>query len=349
MVQCRQLLGILIAPLSHLESLVNLQMKPLEVVPGNDAVTHRDSPVGVVPAEIPAATEAMHLRRLLETQPGCLLRLSAEGTLLAVNDAGVNLLGADDRTQLLGQSLTSYIASEASEAWTQFLARTAGGAPSSIECELVCPDGGHRTVVFHGVPIVEPMDGIASVLLTAHDRSVWLRVDAALQYQVENQPALLTRSQAELGKLKEEYCRDREAHESRAREYVAKLEAVEAKLVEATAERERLARTVTSQEAAHQRLLAEHEVEQVQVERVLAQAVSSRERWGRHVDGVCAELEAIAASIEDRLSALLDISEVDEGPRVALAALRHDAASITSLIRRFQEGPAAEHASGGIA
>ena len=56
------------------------------------------------------AVEARHLRRLLDTQPGCLMRVASTGEILAANDAAVELLGAGERKLALGALLTNWIA-----------------------------------------------------------------------------------------------------------------------------------------------------------------------------------------------------------------------------------------------
>ena len=48
------------------------------------------------------AVEARHLRRLLDTQPSCLMRVASTGEILAANDAAVELLGAGERKLTLG-------------------------------------------------------------------------------------------------------------------------------------------------------------------------------------------------------------------------------------------------------
>ena len=53
----------------------------------------------------PASTDSIYLLRLLEKQPSCLIRVDLDGTLLAVNEAGLKLLGTEALHQVLGRSL----------------------------------------------------------------------------------------------------------------------------------------------------------------------------------------------------------------------------------------------------
>ena len=49
--------------------------------------------------------EAAHLRRLIESQPTCLMRVGLDGGLLAVNEAAQKMLGAAGLTAVLGTFL----------------------------------------------------------------------------------------------------------------------------------------------------------------------------------------------------------------------------------------------------
>src|SRR5207253_9639653 len=98
----------------------------------------------IVSANAPTADEAAHLRDLLERQPACLIRVAADGVLLAVNDAALNLLGAEDLKQVLGTKLTDRIAPEQHDAFHGFAARVWNKHSGSLECELIDSSGARR-------------------------------------------------------------------------------------------------------------------------------------------------------------------------------------------------------------
>src|ERR1700704_3211333 len=125
-------------------------------------------------------TEALHLRRLIEQQPACLLRAGIDGLLLAVNEAGLRLLGGETLTQVLGTKLTKLIMPRQHEEWNEFAARVRDGASGSIECELMDLAGGRRAILLQGVPLIDHADGVPSMILTARDISAPRRLEAAL-------------------------------------------------------------------------------------------------------------------------------------------------------------------------
>jgi hypothetical protein len=128
-----------------------------------------------------ADTEAAHLRRLLEKQPSCFMRVGLDGLLLAANDVALGLLGAEDHGQVLGSLLTTWIVPEHQQRWREFANTLKGGAPGSCECDLKNLAGQPRTVVFHAVPLLDHRDGIPSMMLTARDISTTRQLEVALQ------------------------------------------------------------------------------------------------------------------------------------------------------------------------
>ena len=118
------------------------------------------------------AAEAIHLQRLLDTLPSCLMRVGIDGFILAANDAALGLLGDRDLDHVLGSMVTVWIVTEHHDRWREFAATVAGGTRSSLECDLIDLSGDYRTVLFHGVP-PHPRhpDRMPSIMLGARDIS----------------------------------------------------------------------------------------------------------------------------------------------------------------------------------
>ena len=127
------------------------------------------------------AAEAIHLRRLLDTLPSCLMRVGADGFVLAANDAALGLLGDRDLGHVLGSMVTVWIVTEHHDRWREFAATVASGTRCSLECDLIDLSGNHRTVLFHGVPLIDHPDGVPSIMLGARDISASRRLEVALQ------------------------------------------------------------------------------------------------------------------------------------------------------------------------
>jgi hypothetical protein len=100
----------------------------------------------------PRVTE-LHLRTVLEQLPVALMRLDAAGTLLAVNDAGLALLGADSLDVVLGTSFLSCVTDEdARPLCVAFLHDAAHGLRASRELTLRGFNGELHVVEVQAVP-----------------------------------------------------------------------------------------------------------------------------------------------------------------------------------------------------
>jgi PAS domain S-box-containing protein len=264
----------------------------------------------------PAAVSADHLRRILDKQPACLMRVGIDGLILAANDAALELLGAETPAQVLGGSLMTWIVPAHQDAWRTFSNAVGTGAAQSLECDLTNASGSQHSVVLHGVPLVDHVDGIPSLIVGARDATALRRVEAALHESetlrqtlaaeqtkrpVENMPSELKQLEARL----EESEADRDRLE-RALSRLPQLEQLlkqgrvhlqdlRTKLEEANTERDHLSAKLGEREAANEQLWTE------QAE--LQNALSDRQQ--RELFDLQAQLqEAIAA--RDRLAASLN-------------------------------------------
>src|SRR5438105_10081917 len=135
----------------------------------------------IVGANTPIADEAAHFRQLLERQPACLIRVGADGVLLAVNDAALNLFGAEELKQVLGTKLTDRITPEHHDAFHGFAARVWNKHSGSLECDMIDPSGAPRTVQLNGIALTDHPDGLQSLLVSVRDTSVTQRLAQALE------------------------------------------------------------------------------------------------------------------------------------------------------------------------
>lgn len=124
--------------------------------------------------------ETAHLRRLLDIQPGCLMRADLDGRLLAVNIAAQRLLAAPDLEAALTRTLFDFLAGDDHERWREFARRVVNESAASLECDLTDLAGIRRTLVFQGVALLEHPDGLPSLLLTIHDMTPVRRLEEAL-------------------------------------------------------------------------------------------------------------------------------------------------------------------------
>ena len=125
--------------------------------------------------------EVEHLRRLLDIQPSCLMRIAADGLVLAANEAALKLLGIESLGQALGMDFSAWILPEQRDSWLEFNARVIQGAAASVECDIVTPLGERRTTLLHAVPLNPHPDGIPSMAVAARGVTDWRQLEAALE------------------------------------------------------------------------------------------------------------------------------------------------------------------------
>jgi hypothetical protein len=133
---------------------------------------------------VDSEAEVVRLRMLLEQQPSCLMRVATDGTLLAVSDAAVTLLGARDLAQLLDTSLIDRIRGDsAANVWADFTTRVLSAGSASAECDIDDVAGTRRSVLFLGVALPDHPDGLTSLLVTVRDVSTARGLEASLHEQ----------------------------------------------------------------------------------------------------------------------------------------------------------------------
>lgn|GEM_PF-3282346 len=157
--------------------------------------------MNVTEPDIDPSAEAAHLRRLLDTQPGCLMRLADDGTLLALNKSALALLGLTSVAQALGRDFSTWIPADERLQWTEFLFGVAQGKPASLECHVMPASGGLQPALLHGVPIAQHPDGISSIAVAARGVAAQRQLQSAvleLRHQVERERAARARVEAQL-------------------------------------------------------------------------------------------------------------------------------------------------------
>ena len=185
-----------------------------------------------VPAGAEPVADVDWLRALLERQPSCLMRVGIDGTLLAVSDAALSLLGARALAHVLETSLTERLDGDAEHVWSDFVRRVLQAGSASVECEMNDLAGVRRAVILQGVSLPLHPDGADSLLLTFRDVSTARRLQASLQEQED----LRRSAQAALREASEHV----QALQVRLEEVTAERQQLRAALETALVEREEL-------------------------------------------------------------------------------------------------------------
>ena len=105
-----------------------------------------------VPSALTPPSDASYLRRLLERQPACLIRVRLDGVLLACNDAALNLFGVGALRAVLNTNLTDRIAPAQRTKWQEFATRCWANGAASLECDLALSDDNEFGFVEHHLP-----------------------------------------------------------------------------------------------------------------------------------------------------------------------------------------------------
>ena len=199
----------------------------------NPVTSPRTPTTATAPPDLDPAVEIERLRALLEKQPSCLMRIGTDGTLLAVNEVALTLLGARALTDVLGTSFTDRIQGDGT-VWADFVRRVSQGGSASTECDMNDLAGMPRAVMMQGIALQGHPDGDESLLVSVRDVTTARRLQASLQEQED----LRRTAQASLD------------------EASASLRDLRARLAQATAEQNRLREALEGTLAEREQLTA---------------------------------------------------------------------------------------------
>ena len=110
-----------------------------------------------------------HLRAIIESTPGCVKLVAADGTLLQMNAAGLRLCEVSDSQSIVGEQVLDLIAPEHRPAFTEFHKRVCDGIPGSMQFEIIGLQGTRRWMETHAVPLPIGPDGVIVHLAISHD------------------------------------------------------------------------------------------------------------------------------------------------------------------------------------
>ncbi len=316
-----------------------------------------DLEVDLTCVDVGPAAEAEHLRRLLDKQPSCLMRVAADGELLAANDASLRLLGVESLRDALGRPFNSWLPSEQHAHWAAFSAQVVGGSPSSIECDIQTAAGEGRVARFHGISLTDHPDGIASMVLSARDAMDRRRLERSLNEMAAERERILAESEAERIKVREglealraQYLSElqragreaaqrqaealREEHDAVLRGLESQRLDLQAQLEHAFADRDRVQSALADAEARLQQAAVEREADRGRFERSLESMVERHESELREAGNAIGQLTAEKSALQQQL-------DQAEGHGLELAAaLRDTEFARAELQGRLQEAVA---------
>jgi PAS domain S-box-containing protein len=292
----------------------------------------------------------IYYRRIIESQPVCLSRITSDGSFLAINDAALSLLGAEKHEQLLETSLLSMVSTDDKDQCRAFLSRITSGDRGSIEVDLTGLGGLRHTLQIHAVAIPGAIDAVPASFCTFRDITEHRRLERALMESAAREEEQVSALAAERERLNAALLETRNANVASATEAErARIAALEAALADVEKQHRdageqhasRQAQIITDFETAQQRFegaLTEQLQRIAEAEAAVHQAEArERELHERNVGNERAWKEQIAASAaeHERQSAAL---------RESIAELEHSLAEATARERALVEARAAEEA-----
>ena len=106
------------------------------------------------------------LRSIVESLPAPVAVIAPDGTCLAMNWAGLGVIGAARVDEIVGQSLPARVAPAEGDLVRAFLARVSGGERAQIDVTWPTPQGEGEKVRIDGVPLRRDDSGSPSALCT---------------------------------------------------------------------------------------------------------------------------------------------------------------------------------------
>ena len=110
------------------------------------------------------ADQKQRLKIVIECEPECVKLQAADGTILDMNPAGLALIDAKRREDIVGKSAYGYIAPEWRAKYAEMTERVFRGETATLEFRLIGLSGTERWMETHAVPLRDP-DGSVSALL----------------------------------------------------------------------------------------------------------------------------------------------------------------------------------------
>lgn len=147
--------------------------------------------LSLVLAQSALAMSESRLRTIVESEPECVKVVAAGGELLDINPAGLRMIEADTRDEVIGRQVVELVHPDDREAFMSLHHRGCRGETGQLEFRLNGYKGAKRWMETHSTPLREANGDIASVLSVTRDISERRRAESTIREQA----ALLDKAQ----------------------------------------------------------------------------------------------------------------------------------------------------------
>ena len=142
-------------------------------------------------------TRESRLRTLVDRLPACIVRVSPDGAILAMNAVALDLVGAVEPRQVLRKAFQALVAPHDIEGCTEFIRCVADGDQRSLELSLTTLTGTGRVVEATAVPMPPEEGRPGSVLMVLRDVTERARLESTLEQAPRTaEPLVIEHSQA---------------------------------------------------------------------------------------------------------------------------------------------------------
>ena len=136
------------------------------------------------------AERELELRTIIDTEPECVKQLAADGSLLQMNRAGLDMIEADSLDQVAGQQVKGLVLPEYRNAFVALVDKVFAGESGKLEFEIQGLKGGHRWLETHATPLRNAEGQVTALLGLTRDVTERKNTEAELErhrYHLEEQ------------------------------------------------------------------------------------------------------------------------------------------------------------------
>ena len=121
------------------------------------------------------------LQAIIENSPECVKLVSADGTLLTMNSAGLGMVEADSSSEVIGKSVYEVIVPDFRDTFRAMNERVCAGAREHLEFEIIGLKGTRRWMETNAASIIDPVTGQRVQLAVTRDITERRHAEAALR------------------------------------------------------------------------------------------------------------------------------------------------------------------------
>lgn len=121
------------------------------------------------------------LRTVIDSEPECVKQVARDGTLLAMNPAGLSMIEVGSARDAIGGSVYDLVVPEHRQAFIELTQSTFEGHTGTLEFDIVGRRGTRRSMETHAAPLRDGEGNVVACLAVTRDVSDRKRAEADLQ------------------------------------------------------------------------------------------------------------------------------------------------------------------------